>query len=103
MLAPSTPKMYSTPIPARCPTMWSTTRCFLDICPPKPDRPTRPPQVGGASCAGYQVHDSPSAEVHGGRYFTMTCCINAPPLPESIAVRRHRGCDEPNTVLNRVT
>src|SRR5690349_23346083 len=31
MLAPSTPKMYSTPALARCPTIWSTTRYFLGI------------------------------------------------------------------------
>jgi cytochrome c biogenesis protein ResB len=31
---PPTPKMRSTPIAAWCPTMSSTTRCFLGICSP---------------------------------------------------------------------
>src|ERR1700736_3340172 len=34
MLAPWTPKMCSTPMAARCSTMWSTTRCCLVIYSP---------------------------------------------------------------------
>src|SRR5262249_30879656 len=87
---------------ARCPTMWSTTRCLLDIFSPKLDcpvfsRPLRVRIVAGklVAIAGTRPADgwsSSQTEIPQQR-----AVLTPSPSNEHIAV-----CYEPHTVLNRV-